>query len=68
MEYPRVYRAPKVENLASKVDVAWGECSIPGLTPAVGHCGTNGVTADTCKDVGNTAGTVCNYPGASAGP
>lgn len=67
MKYPRVYRAPNVEDLASKADVAWGACSPAGGDPSVTHCGYNGATAGTCNDVGDTAGVTCNYSGASAG-
>lgn len=64
MKYPRVYKAPKVENLASKADVAWGECSPAGGVPSATVCGYNGLSAGgECVDVGFVAGGACTGGG-----
>ncbi len=55
MKFPKKYKAPKVENLAPRSGVAWGECSI-GSSPGGGACGFNGDSAaGTCTNWGIVA-------------
>lgn len=56
MKFPKKYKAPKVETLAARSGVAWGECAL-GQSPGGGACGYNGMSAagGTCTDIGWTA-------------
>ncbi|MHC4200230.1 MAG: hypothetical protein ACYSU0_09585 [Planctomycetota bacterium] len=56
MKFPKKYKAPKVQSLAARSGVAWGDCS-PGGSPGGGACGYNGMSAAgaSCTDIGWTA-------------
>ena len=64
MELPEDYRAPKLENLASRAEVAWGQCNT-GSAALGEECG-GGAVAGTCVLVGQSASGVCTDWGSSA--
>ncbi len=59
MEFPKRYKPPKVENLASTTAVAWGDCSFPGTTATVTDCILNGSGASGPCEWGEGAGSSC---------
>lgn len=60
MKFPKKYKAPKLENLAERSGVAWGECSA-GQSPGGAACGYNGeAAAGTCTEWGLFAGGGCS--------
>lgn len=70
MEFPKEYKAPRVENLTSNSQAAWGQCvtgsgavTCVGGGTAGGTCQTWGGVAGTCESPGNSAGTNCDPSG-----
>ena len=60
MEFPVEYRAPKVENLATKASVAWGAVCDPGSSPTGDITCTIGPSATSFCANGGTATLFCD--------